>query len=178
MKMFKRFAAALLVGVMALAMLTACGGTGNGNDAATAKFEASVEQAYMDKLNDVIGKEFKKEFENNAAIKELAVKHIEEVANQETLSLNNLWMKDETTQNQVMICFDTTGKGYVKLCYEANKAGTITPDEDNIKILKTTLAGVQALALQAGKKGELTALGVGAKTIDGKTYVAIGFNVQ
>ena len=178
MKMFKRFAAALLAGVMVLAMLTACGGTGNGNDAATAKFEASVEQAYMDKLNDVIGKEFKKEFENDAAIKELAVKHIEEVANQETLSLNNLWMKDETTQNQVMICFDTTNKGYVKLCYEANKAGTITPDEDNIKILKTTLAGVQALAPQAGKKGELTALGVGAKTIDGKTYVAIGFNVQ
>ena len=174
MKMFKRFAAALLAGVMVLAMLTACGCTGYGNDAATAEFEATVEQVYMDKLNDVIGKEF----ENNAAIKELAVKHIEEVANQETLSLNNLWMKDETTQNQVMICFDTTNKGYVKLCYEANKAGTITPDEDNIKILKTTLDGVQALALQAGKKGELTALGVGAKTIDGKTYVAIGFNVQ
>ena len=55
MKMFKRFAAALLAGVMVLAMLTACGCTGNGNDAATAKFEASVEQAYMDKLNDVIG---------------------------------------------------------------------------------------------------------------------------
>ena len=174
MKMFKRFAAALLAGVMVLAMLTACGCTGNGNDAATAEFEATVEQVYMDKLNDVIGKEF----ENNAAIKELAVKHIEEVANQETLSLNNLWMKDETTQNQVMICFDTTNKGYVKLCYEANKAGTITPDEDNIKILKTTLDGVQALALQAGKKGELTALGVGAKTINGKTYVAIGFKVE
>ena len=38
MKMFKRFAAALLAGVMVLAMLTACGGIGN--DAATAKFEA------------------------------------------------------------------------------------------------------------------------------------------
>ena len=50
MKMFKRFAAALLAGVMVLAMLTACGGTGN--DAATAKFEASVEQAYMAKLNE------------------------------------------------------------------------------------------------------------------------------
>ena len=40
MKMFKRFAAALLAGIMALAMLTACGGTGN--DADTAKFEAKV----------------------------------------------------------------------------------------------------------------------------------------
>lgn len=174
MKMFKRFAAALLAGVMVLAMLTACGGTGNGNDAATAKFEASVEQAYMDKLNDVIGKEF----ENDAAIKELAVEHIKELSGKETLDILDLWKKDETTQ--VMICFDTTNKnkGLVKLCYEADKAGTITPDEDNIKTLKTTLAGVQALAPLAGKKGELTALGVGAKTIDGKTYVAIGFNVQ
>ena len=45
MKMFKRFAAALLAGVMVLAMLTACGGTGN--DAATAEFEGKVEQAYI-----------------------------------------------------------------------------------------------------------------------------------
>ena len=176
MKMFKRFAAALLAGIMVLAMLTACGGTGNGNDAATAKFEASVEQAYMDKLNDVIGKEFKKEFENDAAIKELAVEHIKGLSGKETLSFLDLWKKDETTQ--VMICFDTTNKRLVKLCYEADKAGTITPDEDNIRTLKTTLAAVQAFARQAGKKGELTALGVGAKTIDGKTYVAIGFNVQ
>ena len=175
MKKMKRLVAVLLAGVMVLAMLTACGCTGNGNDAATAKFEASVEQAYMDKLNDVIGKEF----ENDAAIKELAVEHIKGLSGKETLNILDLWKKDETTQ--VMICFDskkTTGKGYVKLCYEADKAGTITPDEDNIKILKTTLDGVQALAQQAGKKGELTALGVGAKTIDGKTYVAIGFNVQ
>lgn len=172
MKKMKRLVAVLLAGIMALAMLTACGCTGNGNDAATAKFEASVEQAYMDKLNDVIGKEF----ENDAAIKELAVEHIKGLSGKETLNILDLWKKDETTQ--VMICFDTTNKGFVKLCYEADKAGTITPDEDNIKILKTTLDGVQALAQQAGKKGELTALGVGAKTIDGKTYVAIGFNVQ
>ena len=172
MKKMKRLVAVLLAGVMVLAMLTACGCTGNGNDAATAKFEASVEQAYMDKLNDVIGKEF----ENDAAIKELAVEHIKGLSGKETLNILDLWKKDETTQ--VMICFDTTNKGFVKLCYEADKAGTITPDEDNIKILKTTLDGVQELAQQAGKKGELTALGVGAKTIDGKTYVAIGFNVQ
>lgn len=172
MKMFKRFAAALLAGVMVLAMLTACGGTGNGNDAATAKFEASVEQAYMDKLNDVIGKEF----ENDAAIKELAVEHIKGLSGKETLSFCDLWKKDETTQ--VMICFDTTNKGPVKLYYEADKAATIVPDDVNIGALKLAYETAQALARLAGKKGELTALGVGAKTINGKTYVAIGFNVQ
>lgn len=170
MKMFKRFAAALLAGIMVLAMLTACGGTGNGNDAAT--FEDKVEQAYMAKLNETFGVNF----ENDADIKTLAVDHIEKMASKETLNFNDLWKRDETTQ--VMICFDITNKGLVKLCYEADKAETITPDQDNINTLKTTLAGVQVLAQLAGKKGELTALGVGAKTIDGKTYVAIGFNVQ
>lgn len=172
MKMFKRFAAALLAGVMVLAMLTACGGTGNGNDAATAKFEASVEQAYMDKLNGVIGKKF----ENDAAIKELAVEHIKELSGKETLNIPDLWKKDETTQ--VMICFDTTNEGLVKLCYEADKAGTITPDETNINGLKFALKALQLEARLTGKKADLTALGVGAKTINGKTYVAIGFRVN
>ena len=78
----------------------------------------------------------------------MAVEHIKGLSGKETLNILDLWKKDETTQ--VMICFDTTNKGFVKLCYEADKAGTITPDEDNIKILKTTLADVQALAQQAG----------------------------
>ncbi len=42
MKMFKRFAAALLAGVMVLAMLTACGG-GSGSGAST--FDPEVEKS-------------------------------------------------------------------------------------------------------------------------------------
>ena len=178
MKMFKRFAAALLAGVMVLAMLTACGGTGN--DAANAEFEAKVEQAYMAKLNETFGEKF----QNDDAIKNLAVRHIKEMANKETLSAEELWAAENptaTTQNQVVICSDlnqSTNETYVKLYYEEDKAVTITPDEMNIAALKITLETVQKIAEQAGKKVELTALGVGAKTIDGKTYVAIGFSVN
>ena len=46
MKMFKRFAAALLAGVMVLAMLTACGG-GAGGPGATSEFEKKVQDVYM-----------------------------------------------------------------------------------------------------------------------------------
>lgn len=177
MKMFKRFAAALLAGVMVLAMLTACGGTGN--DAATAEFEAKVEQAYMAELNKTFG-----EFENDAAIKKLAVDHIGKMAGKETLSYTELWAKEyptETTQNQVMICYDpdqSTFNACVKFCYEADKAEMITPDETNINDLKHDLEALQLKALLTGKKADLTALGVGAKTINGKTYVAIGFRVN
>ena len=175
MKMFKRFAAALLAGVMVLAMLTACGGTGN--DAATAKFEASVEQAYMAKLNEKFGENF----ENDADIKKLAVEHIEEMANNETLSMDELWKKEELSekaQNWVMICYDVnqgTGKAYVKSSYEAGKAETITPDETTIKAF---LNLAQMKRGQVGNTAKFTALGVGVKTINGKTYVAIGFRVE
>ena len=175
MKKMKRFVAVLLAGIMALAMLTACGGTGN--DAATAKFEASVEQAYMAKLNEKFGENF----ENDAAIKKLAVEHIEEMANNETLSMDELWAEEkltEKTQNWVMICYDVSqsnGKAYVKSSYEAGKAETITPDETTIKAF---LNLAQMKSGQVGNTAKFTALGVGVKTIDGKTYVAIGVRVE
>ena len=177
MKKLTKLTSLLLAGIMALAMLTACGGTGN--DAATAEFEAKVEQAYMAELNKTFG-----EFENDAAIKKLAVDHIGKMAGKETLSYTELWAEEyptETTQNQVMICYDpnqSTFNACVKFCYEADKAEMITPDKTNINDLKHALEALQLKALLTGKKADLTALGVGAKTINGKTYVAIGFRVN
>ena len=170
MKKMKRLVAVLLAGIMVLAMLTACGGTGN--DAATAKFEASVEQAYMAKLNEKFGENF----ENDADIKKLAVEHIEEMANNETLSKDELWKKEELSekaQNWVMICYDVTEKGYVMSSYEAGKAETI-----ETKNIDTFFSLAQMKRANVAKKAKFTALGVGAKTINGKTYVAIGFKVE
>ena len=177
MKKLSKIVALLLAGALTMLLFTACGG--GGNDAATAEFEAKVEQAYMAELNKTFG-----EFENDAAIKKLAVDHIGKMAGKETLSYTELWAKEyptETTQNQVMICYDpvqSTFNACVKFCYEADKAEMITPDETNINDLKHALEALQLKALLTGKKADLTALGVGAKTINGKTYVAIGFRVN
>ena len=175
MKKLTKLTSLLLAGIMALAMLTACGGIGN--DAATAKFEAKAEQVYMAKLNEKFGENF----ENDAAIKKLAVEYIEKMANKETLTKDELWTKEEPTektQNWVMICYDVSqsnGKAYVKSSYEAGKAETITPDETTIKAF---LNLAQMKRGQVGNTAKFTALGVGAKTINGKTYVAIGFRVE
>ena len=175
MKKLSKIVALLLAGALTMLLFTACGG-GGGNDAATAEFEAKVEQAYMAELNKTFG-----EFENDAAIKKLAVEHIEEMANNETLSMDELWKKEELSekaQNWVMICYDVnqgTGKAYVKSSYEAGKAETITPDETTIKAF---LNLAQMKRGQVGNTAKFTALGVGVKTINGKTYVAIGFRVE
>lgn len=173
MKKMKRLVAVLLAGIMVLAMLTACGGTGN--DAATAKFEGKVEQAYMTKLNEKFGENF----ENDAAIKKLAVEYIEKMANKETLTKDELWTKEEPTektQNWVMICYDVQNTGkYVMSSYEAAQAETITPNETTIKAF---LNLAQMKRANVGQEAKFTALGVGVKTIDGKTYVAIGFRVE
>ena len=173
MKKMKRLVAVLLAGVMVLAMLTACGGTGN--DAATAKFEGKVEQAYMTKLNEKFGENF----ENDAAIKKLAVEYIEKMANKETLTKDELWTKEEPTektQNWVMICYDVQNTGkYVMSSYEADNAETITPNQKSIDAF---LNLAQMKRGQVGNTAKFTALGVGVKTIDGKTYVAIGVRVE
>ena len=184
MKMFKRFAAALLAGVMVLAMLTACGGGGNTpndpNDPGNPDFEAKVEQAYMKKLNETFGTTF----ENDDAIKNLAVKHIKEMSGKQTLNNKEIWATVQptaTTINQVVICFDpkqSTEEEYVKLYYEADKTATIVPDDANIGALKLTYETVRTMAEKQGAKIELSSLGVGAKTIGGKTYVAIGYELS
>ena len=56
MKKMKRLVAVLLAGIMALAMLTACGGTPG--TPGSSEFETKVEQAYMAKLNETFGVNF------------------------------------------------------------------------------------------------------------------------
>ena len=175
MKKMKRLVAVLLAGIMALAMLTACGGTPG--TPSSSEFEKKVEQAYMAKLNETFGVNFN----NDDAIKKLAVDYLQEVSGAETLNSQTLWKAEKlsaNTMNEVMVCFDTTkstNEKYVKFYYEADKAETITPDKTNLDVLKATF---DLLGSATGKKIELTALGVGAKTIGDKTYVAIGFGIK
>ena len=180
MKKIKRLAAVLLAGIMALALLTACGGSDAGNP----EFEAKVESAYLAALN----KKFGKEFENNADIKALAVKQITENSSAESLTNEKIWKTDgnktdgneKTVVRQVMLCWELkkgTGKSYVPFFYEAATAQNIKVSSSNILALFRTVNKGLGNAEENSITLELTALGVGAKTIGGKTYVAIGFEL-
>lgn len=175
MKKIKRFAAVLLAGIMALALLTACGGSNSDNP----EFDAEVESAYLVALN----KAFKTSFENDDAIRALAVTHITEKSGADSLTGRARCKTDgdETTVvRQVQLCYDvrkSTKENYVPLFYEAAKTEAIKANNTNVQVLLRTVNEEIANADKNGITLELTALGVGARTIGGKTYVAIGFEL-
>ena len=175
MKKIKRLAAVLLAGIMALALLTACGGSDPGNP----EFDAKVESAYLAALN----KAFKTSFENDDAIRALAVTHIAEKSGADSLT-GSARCKTEgdekTVVRQVQLCYDTKSSkpdAFVPLFYEAAAAQTITANRLNVQALLRTVNEERGNAEENSITLELTALGVGAKTIGGKTYVAIGFEL-
>lgn len=175
MKKIKRLAAVLLAGIMALALLTACGGSDPGNP----EFDANVESAYLDALN----KAFKTSFENDDAIRALAVTHITEKHGADSLTSSARCKtegNEKTVVRQVQLCFDTKSSkpgAYVPLFYEAAKTDAIKANYTNVQVLLHTVNKEIANADKNGITLELTALGVGARTIGGKTYVAIGFEL-
>ena len=177
MKKIKRFAAVLLAGIMALALFTACS---DSSDPGNPEFDAKVESAYLDALN----KAFKTSFENDDAIRALAVTHITEKSGADSLTGRARCKTDgdETTVvRQVQLCFATRSSkpdAYVPLFYEAAKTDAIKANYTNVQALLSTVNKERGGAKENGRTLELTALGVGAKTIGGKTYVAIGFGIK
>lgn len=175
MKKLKRLAAVLLAGIMALALFTACSDSDPGNP----EFDARVESAYLTALN----KTFKTSFENDDAIRALAVTHIAEKSGADSLT-GSARCKTEgdekTVVRQVQLCYDTKSSkpnAFVPLFYEAANTPNITPDKMSLRTLYYAVEQEIEAAKKNGITLELTALGVGAKTIGGKTYVAIGFEL-
>ena len=175
MKKIKRLAAVLLAGIMALALFTACSDSNPGNP----EFDPKVESAYLAALNKTFGTSF----ENDADIKRLAIEHIEEKHGADSLTGETLWKTEsdgKTVVRQVQLCFDTRSSkpdAYVPLFYEAAKTAAIKANYTNVQALLLTVKDERGGAEKNGIKLELTALGVGAWTIGGKTYVAIGFEL-
>ena len=175
MKKLKRLAAVLLAGIMALALFTACSDSDPGNP----EFDPKVERAYQKALNNTFGTSF----ENDADIKRLAIEHIEEKHGADSLT-GSARCKTEgdekTVVRQVQLCYDTKSSkpdAFVPLFYEAAKTAAIKANSTNVRALLRTVNEEIANAKKNGITLELTALGVGAWTIGGKTYVAIGFEL-
>ena len=154
MKMFKRFAAALLAGVMVLAMLTACGGGAGGPG--EREVEKKVQDVYMAALNKIAdGK----------------------------IALTAITAEKKTEKNYVgaVVCAENAKQNaqvYTAVYYEETTAGTITVNSDMVELMKTATDFVIEAGKNNNTKIEVTGLGVGTKTVGGKTYVAIGYKLS
>ena len=83
MKMFKRFAAALLAGVMVLAMLTACGG---GSGSGTSTIGEEFENKYIAAINTLRGENAEK-LKNDTDLRNKALAQLQKIKEDARLRL-------------------------------------------------------------------------------------------
>ena len=169
MKMFKRFAAALLAGVMVLAMLTACGG-GAGSGAST--IGEKFENKYIAAINTLRGENAEK-LENDTDLRNKALAQLAKIKEDGTITATDANTSivtpsaDGKSVTVVMISVGTKGEPDKGVCQAkeitAESLDEITPDSAGADVVE---------ALRALKK-----IGIATKVINGKTYAAIAMEI-
>ena len=154
MKKMKRLVAVLLAGIMALAMLTACGG---GSFTPTSDVE-KVEALYMDAFNTALGTNY----ENDADLEKLAKQVLDDSLNEDGNLKNGKGMIfSEVAGNSVYrVVTILAQQGNKKVPYGITSEELANKDKVIVNVDQTTKKVTTGLAVGAVKKGD-------------KVYVAI-----
>ena len=148
MKKLKKFAALLLVGVMALALLTACGG-GGGSTSADGQAETAVMAAINEKRSDKL--------QNDPALCRTANQRID-VAISEKWKLSSDFKLDTYRED------GSVGFTLIAKCDYKNP--------DLAKLIKTYTN------INSSQVGTWSKVGVVVRTVDGQTYIAISVAID
>lgn len=179
MKMLKKMAALLLVGVMALALLTACG-----DEAPSKSFAQQVEDATFASIKAATGIQV-----NDADLKKLAESKIDLI---DTEKGTFDYKKSYSTEDSEKFLADlkSTGKGSMTMAlplmkdgkmqngtYEvmeitADNIGSLNQGTDTMHDLLEKMASAYGMSIKIAK------IGVAAKTVNGKTYAAIAMTYE
>ena len=171
MKMFKRFAAALLAGVMVLAMLTACGG---GSGSGTSTIGEEFENKYIAAINTLRGEKAEK-LENDTDLRDKALAQLAKIKENGTIAPTDVNTTTGTpsadgksvTVVTINVLTDNKGEVVDGVC----QAKEITAE--SLDEITTDSAGADVVeALRALKK-----IGIATKVINGKTYAAIALEI-
>lgn len=178
MKMLKKMAALLLVGVMALALLTACG------DDSTPSFGKQVEDATFASVKASTGIQV-----NDADLKKLAESKIDLIDTEKgTFDFKKSYSAEEAQKFQEDVY--STGKGSMTMALPLMKDGKMQNGiyevmeitADNIGSLNQGTDTMQDLldgmASAYGVSVKITKIGVAAKTVNGKTYAAVAMTYE
>lgn len=169
MKMLKKMAALLLAGVMAMALLTACG-----EEAPSKSFAQQVEETAFEAMKQSTGIQV-----NDADLKKLAESKIDQI-NMEDGTFN---FKNALDMQALMK--DVHAEINVKAAMPFPES-VVTTDKP-YKVLEVTPENIGDVAKIVAKMGKLNSiendglkvnkLGIVAKTVNGKTYVAVAMDV-
>ena len=169
MKKMKRLVAVLLVGVMVLAMLTACGG---GSGSGTSTIGEEFENKYIAAINTLRG-ENAGNLENDTDLRNKALAQLAKIKEDGTIAAPDANTSivtpsaDGKSVTVVMISVGTKGEPDKGVCQAkeitAESLDEITPDSAGSDVVE---------ALRALKK-----IGIATKVINGKTYAAIAMEI-
>lgn len=178
MKMLKKMAALLLAGVMAMALLTACG------DDSTPSFGKQVEDATFASVKASTGIQV-----NDADLKKLAESKIDLIDTEKgTFDFKKSYSAEEAQKFQEDVY--STGKGSMTMALPLMKDGktqngiyeVMEITADNIGSLNQGTDTMQDLldgmASAYGVSVKITKIGVAAKTVNGKTYAAVAMTYE
>lgn len=154
MKHLKKLAALLLVGVLALSLLTACGG-GGGSTSADAQAEAAVMTAINEKRSDK-----QHQLQNNPALCETANQSIDAAISGKLgqLSSDFKFVLDPNPED------GSVGFTLVAKCDYKNT--------DLAKLIKTVTN------INSYNMNKWSEVGVVVRTVDGQTYIAISVAIK
>ena len=178
MKMLKKMAALLLAGVMALALLTACG------DDSAPSFAQKAEDATFASVKASTGIQV-----NDADLKKLAESKIDLIDTEKgTFDFKKSYSDEDVKKFQEDVY--STGKGSMTMALPLMKDGKMQNGiyevmeitADNIGSLNQGTDTMQDLldgmASAYGVSVKITKIGVAAKTVNGKTYAAIAMTYE
>lgn len=179
MKMLKKMAALLLVGVMALALLTACG------DDSAPSFAQKAEDATFASVKAATGIQV-----NDADLKKLAESKIDLIDTEKgTFNYQKSYSAEDAKKFREDVRL--TGKGSMTMALPLMKDGKMQNDgtyevmeitADNIGSLNQGTDTMQDLldgmASAYGVSVKITKIGVAAKTVNGKTYAAVAMTYE
>lgn len=180
MKMLKKMAALLLVGVMALALLTACG-----DEAPSKSFAQQVEETAFEAMKQSTGIQV-----NDADLKKLAESKIDQIDTEKgTFDFKKSYSDEDSKKFQEDVY--STGKGSMTMALPLMKDGKMQ-NNGTYEVMEITADNIGSLnqgadtmhdlldkmASANGMSIKITKIGVAAKTVNGKTYAAIAMTYE
>jgi len=175
MKMLKKMAALLLVGVMALALLTACG-----DEAPSKSMADQAADVAFGAMKQATGIQV-----NDADLKKLAESKIDQINMEDgTFNFKNA-LDMQALMKEIQELKDVHAEINVKAAMPFPES-VVTTDKP-YKVLEVTPENIGDVAKIVAKMGKLNSiendglkvnkLGIVAKTVNGKTYVAVAMDV-